>query len=37
METIFALEFRQFYKLEVDEPTDYYFSLTLSSRISGRA
>ena len=27
----------QFCKLEVDEPTDYYFSLTLSSRISGRA
>ena len=26
-----------FDKLEVDEPTDYYFSLTLSSRISGRA
>jgi hypothetical protein len=26
-----------FVQLEVDEPTDYYFSLTLSSRISGRA
>lgn len=26
-----------FDKSEVDEPTDYYFSLTLSSRISGRA
>ena len=24
-------------KLEVDEPTNYFFSLTLSSRISGRA
>ena len=36
-QAILALLRKMIYKLEVDEPTDYYFSLTLSSRISGRA
>lgn len=34
---LFRLHHQRFYPKEVDEPTDYYFSLTLSSRISGRA